>query len=83
MLSHFSCIQLFRGPMNYIAHKAPLSMRFPRQEYWSGLLCPLQGNFLTQGLNLCLFCLLYWQVGSKTGISLFIFVVIFNTLLNA
>ena len=24
----------------------------------------LQGIFLTQGSNLCLFCLLYWQVGS-------------------
>ena len=23
--------------MNYIAHQAPLSMGFPRQEYWSGL----------------------------------------------
>ena len=25
----------------------------------------LQGIFLTQGLNLCLLCLLYWQVGSN------------------
>ena len=24
-------------PMNYIAHQAPLSMGFSRQEYWSGL----------------------------------------------
>ena len=23
-----------------VAHQAPLSMGFPRQEYWSGLLCP-------------------------------------------
>ena len=34
-----------------IAHQAPLSMRFPRQEYWSGLPCPPPGIFLTQGLN--------------------------------
>ena len=26
-------------------------MRFSKQEYWSGLPCPLQGIFLTQGLN--------------------------------
>ena len=25
----------------YITHQAPLSMGFFRQEYWSGLLCPL------------------------------------------
>ena len=32
-------------------HQAPLSMRFPRQEYWSGLLFPSpQGK--SQGLNL-------------------------------
>ena len=26
------------------AHQAPLSMRFSRLEYWSGLLCPPPGN---------------------------------------
>ena len=42
-----------------------LSMGFPRQEYWSQLLFPpLGGIFLPQGLNLCLFHLLPWQVGS-------------------
>ena len=35
-----------------IAHQAPLSMEFSRQEYWSGLPCPpLRGIFPTQGLN--------------------------------
>ena len=35
-----------------IAHQAPLSMRFSRQEYWSGLPFPsLQGIFSTQGSN--------------------------------
>ena len=24
------------NPMDYIAHQAPLSMEFSRQEYWSG-----------------------------------------------
>ena len=34
------------------ACQASLSMRFPRQEYWSGLPFPSPGIFLTQGLNL-------------------------------
>ena len=39
MLSHFSCVQLF-APLWTIACEAPLSMRFSRQEYWTGLPCP-------------------------------------------
>ena len=35
-----------------IAHQAPLSMGFPRQEYWSGLRSLLQGIFLTQKSSL-------------------------------
>ena len=35
-----------------VAHKAPLSMGFPRQEYWSRLPFPSPGNPPTQGLNL-------------------------------
>ena len=27
-----------------VAHQAPLSMAFPRQEYWSGLLFPSLGD---------------------------------------
>ena len=34
-----------------VTHQAPLSVDFPRQEYWSGLPIFLQGSFLTQGLN--------------------------------
>ena len=34
-----------------VPHQAPLSMRFSRQEYWSGLLCPPPGDPLTQGSN--------------------------------
>ena len=34
-----------------VAHQAPLSMRFPKQEYWSRLHFFLQGIFLTQGSN--------------------------------
>ena len=39
MLSHFSHVQLLVGPWT-VAHQAPLSMRFSRQGYWSGLPCP-------------------------------------------
>ena len=37
-----------------VGHEDPLSMGFPRQEYWSGLPFPPPGIFLTQGLNLSL-----------------------------
>ncbi|CAI9152781.1 unnamed protein product [Rangifer tarandus platyrhynchus] len=46
------------------AHQAPLSMGFSRQEYWSGLPCPIPGDFQTQGLNPCLLHLLHWQASS-------------------
>ena len=35
-----------------VAHQAPLSMGFSRQDYWSGLPFPSQGILLTQGCNL-------------------------------
>ena len=41
--------------------KGPLSMRFPRQEYWSGLHFLLQGIFLTHWSKLSL---LHWQAVS-------------------
>jgi len=40
LLSH---VGLFATPWN-IAHQAPLSMGFPRQEYWSGLPFPSPGD---------------------------------------
>ena len=51
-----------------VAHQAPLSMGFPRQEYWSGLPFPPPGGvFLTQEWNLhllrllrCLWILYHW-----------------------
>ena len=33
------------------AHQAPLSKRFPRQEYWSGLPFPSPGHFLNPGIE--------------------------------
>ena len=43
-----------------VVHQAPLSMRFSRQEFWSGSPCPLSGVFLNQGSSLHLLCLLHW-----------------------
>ena len=63
MLSHFSCVRLFLTLWT-VACWAPLSMGFSRQEYQSGLACPPPGNFLTQGSNSRLLCLLHCQVGS-------------------
>ena len=34
-----------------VAHQTPLSMRFPRQEYWSGLPYPPPGDLLDAGIE--------------------------------
>ena len=47
-----------------VALQAPLSMGFPRQEYWSELPLPPLGIFPTQGLNPHVLCFLYWQADS-------------------
>ena len=39
VLSHFSYVRLC-ATLWTVAHQAPLSMGFYRQEYWSGLPCP-------------------------------------------
>ena len=41
-----------------IAHQTPLSLGFPRQEYWSGLPFPSLGDLPNLGWNPHL---LYWQ----------------------
>ena len=43
MLSHFSRVQLFAS-LCTVACQAPLSMEYPRQEYWSRLPFPPPGN---------------------------------------
>ena len=35
-----------------LACQAPLSLGFPRQKYWSGLLCPSPGNLPNPGIEL-------------------------------
>ena len=43
VLCRGSCVQLFAVPWT-VAHQSPLSMGSSRQEYWSGLPCPLPGD---------------------------------------
>ena len=50
MLSHFRRVRLFATPWT-IAHQAPLSMGFSRQEYWSGLPCPPPGDLPDPGIE--------------------------------
>ena len=49
-LSHFSCVWLF-ATLWAVAHQAPLSMGFSRQEYWSGLPCPPPGDLPDPGVK--------------------------------
>jgi len=50
VLSLFSHIQLFVTPWT-VAHQAPLSMGFSRQEQWIGLLFPPAGNLPDPGIK--------------------------------
>ena len=50
MLSHFSHVQLF-ATLWTLAHWAPLSMGFSRQEYWSGLPGPPPGDLPVPGIQ--------------------------------
>ena len=43
VLSHFSPVGLFLTLFT-VPHQAPVSMRFSRQEYWSGLPCLPPGD---------------------------------------
>ena len=46
-----SRVQLFVTPWT-VAHQAPLSTGFPRQEYWNGLLCPSPRDLPDPGIEL-------------------------------
>ena len=50
MLSHFSCVRFFSTPWT-IAHQAPLSMGFSRQEYYIGFPCPPPGDLANPGIE--------------------------------
>ena len=47
---HFSRIQFFAN-LGTIAHQAPLSKGFSRQEYWSGLPCPPPEDLPNPGIE--------------------------------
>ena len=50
MLSRVSCIWLL-ATLWTVAHQAPLSMGFSRQEYWSGLPFPSPGDLPDPGIK--------------------------------
>ena len=50
VLSSFSPVWLFATPWT-VAHQAPLSMGFSRQEHWSGLPCPSPGDHPNSGIE--------------------------------
>ena len=50
VLSGFSRVRLL-ATLRTVAHQAPLSMRFSRQEYWGGLPCPPPGDLPNPGIK--------------------------------
>ena len=50
LLSCFSCVQLCATPST-VSHQAPLCMRFPRQQYWSGLPFPSPEDLPNPGVE--------------------------------
>ena len=61
-LSH---VQLF-ATLWTVAHQAHLSMGFSRQEYWSGLWCPLLGDLPNPGIEPASLSSLAWAGGFFT-----------------
>ena len=61
VLSHFSRVWLF-ATLWTVAHQAPLSVGFSRQDYWSGLPCRSPGAVPDPEIKPS--CLLHWQAGS-------------------
>ena len=51
VLSRFSGVQLF-ATLWTVARQAPLSVKFSRQDYWSGLPCPAPGDLPDPGIEL-------------------------------
>ena len=45
-----SCVQLLATPWT-VAHQAPLSLEFSRQEYWNGLTFPPPGDLPNPGIE--------------------------------
>src|SRR5574337_672802 len=60
-----SRVRLFVTPWT-VAYQAPPSMRFSRQEYWSGLLFPFPGLYI---LSPCLFNLYADHIMQNAGLD--------------
>ena len=63
VLSRFSRVRLYATPWT-VAHQAPLSTGFSRQEYWSGLPCPPPGDLPDPGIEPRSLHLLHWWADS-------------------
>ena len=50
LLMHAQYVWLFLAPWT-VAHLPPLSLDFPRQEYWSGLPFPIPGDLPNPGIQ--------------------------------
>ena len=59
-----SCLTRCDPKLWTVAHQAPLSMAFSRQEYWNGLLCPPPGKSseLRDQIHIS-YIYLHWDVG--------------------
>ena len=59
-----SCLTRCDPMLWTVAHQAPLSMAFSRQEYWNGLLCPPPGKSseLRDQIHIS-YVYLHWEVG--------------------
>ena len=64
VLCHCSHVWLFATQWTIVL-QAPLSIRFYRQDYWSGLPCPAPEDLPDPGTNLHLSCRLHWLVDSS------------------
>ena len=58
-----SRVPLFATPWT-VAHQAPPSVGFSRQEYWSGLPCPPPGGLLDPEIELAFLTSPAWQADS-------------------
>ena len=83
VFSRFSPVWLFEALWT-IAHQAPLSMGFPRQEHWSGLSGPPPGDLSGTCLPCPLHCrhivllLTHWGSPSVRGLTTFMFHCCYN-----
>ena len=58
-----SCVQLFANPWT-VACQAPLSVKYFKQEYWSGLPFSTPGDLSDPGMEPASLCIMNWQADS-------------------